>query len=530
MNVVAPRTDAHVSHIRDRSWSPQPGPQDDLCCCPFPEVFFGGARGGGKTDGVLGKWALKERRYGAAFNAIMFRRTSVSAEDAIERSKEIYAPLGGRYIENKGWRMPNGGRVTFKYLEKAEDAKEYQGRNVTDAWVEEAGQYATPAPIDLLFGVLRSAHGVPVQLILTANPGGAGQHWIRDRYQLHPFPLQPKVLRRKLPNGAEHRIAVIPSRITDNRILLNSDPGYVSRLYLVGSAQLVKAWLEGDWTAIEGAFFAEWSNEQHVLTPFAIPDHWLRFRSGDWGSYSPFSIGWWAVVGDDFQLQDRLGNGSVESAGSTRYGRDRLATLPRGAIIRYREWYGTVGGKLTAEQVGKGIATRERDDRQKLTYSVLDPSAFAEDGGPSIAERINDELFKAKLAAFIRADNSRVTRQTGDRDKAGPMGGWDQVRSRLVGTAKRLEDGAIDWSAGRPALYAFATCKDFIRTFPVLQHDQNRAEDLDTDAEDHAADDCRYACLSRPWIKSLPKDDAVQRDAYRGTTQERYATDSTVTL
>ena len=30
-------------------------------------------RGGGKTDGVLGKWALKERRYGSAFNAIMDR-------------------------------------------------------------------------------------------------------------------------------------------------------------------------------------------------------------------------------------------------------------------------------------------------------------------------------------------------------------------------------------------------------------------------------------------------------------------------
>jgi hypothetical protein len=511
MNVVAPRLDAHVAHDRDRSWSPQPGPQDDLCCCPFPEVFFGGARGGGKTDGVLGKWALKERRYGSSFNAIMFRRTSISAEDAIERSKEIYTPLGGRYIENKGWRMPNGGRVAFKYLENPEDAKEYQGRNVTDAWVEEAGQYASPAPIDLLFGVLRSAKGVPVQLILTANPGGAGQHWIRDRYKLHPFPLKPQVLRRKLPNGEEHRIAVIPSRITDNRILINSDPGYVSRLYLVGSAQLVKAWLEGDWTAIEGAFFAEWSNEQHVIAPFAIPQHWLRFRSGDWGSYSPFSIGWWTVVGEDYKLS----NGRI---------------LPKGAIVRYREWYGVVGGKLTANQVGSGIAKRERDDRAKLTFGVLDPSAFAEQGGPSIAERINDELLAAKLATFIKADNARVVRQTGDPTKAGPMGGWDQVRARLVGTAQRLEkDGSINWSTGRPMMFFFSTCTDSIRTIPVLQHDQNRAEDLDTDAEDHAADDVRYACLSRPWIKSLPKDTIEKRDAYREAGGDRYQED-TVTL
>ena len=136
---------------------------------------------------------------------------------------------------------------------------------------------------------------------------------------------------------------------------------------------------------------------------------------------------------------------------------------------------------------------------------------------------------KAKLAAFTRADNARVARQTGEKDKAGPMGGWDQMRSRLVGTAQRLEDGAIKWSTGRPMLYVFANCKDFIRTVPVLQHDQNRAEDLDTDAEDHAADDGRYACLSRPWIKSLPKDDAVKRDAYGEHHDERYS-DSTATL
>lgn len=460
------------STILENGWSPQPGPQEDLCCCPFPEVFFGGARGGGKTDGVLGKWALKERRYGRYFNAMMFRRTSVSAEDAIERSKEIYGPLGGKFREHPPrWRMPNGGRVSFAYLESISDANEYQGRNVTDAWVEEAGQYPEFAPIQRLYGVLRSSFGVPVQLILTANPGGAGQHWIRHRYELHPFPRRPKVIRQSINDGSEHRIAVIPSRLENNRILLQRDPGYPSRLHLVGSAQLVKAWLEGDWTAIEGAFFSEWSNEKHVLAPFSIPSHWLRFRSGDWGSYSPFSIGWWTVVGDEYHA-------------------DKDHVLPRGALVRYREWYGTVGGKLTAEQVGHGIAEREKND-PKLGYGVLDPAAFAEDGGPSIAERMNSVLLANKCAAFHHGDNKRVTRVAGDATKAGPMGGWDQLRARLIG-----ENGV-------PMIYCFSTCGDSIRTIPVLQHDQTRAEDLDTDAEDHAADDWRYAAMSRPWVKTI---------------------------
>mgnify|MGYP002653721203 CR=1 FL=1 len=441
-------------------WSPQPGPQHALVDCPFPEVFFGGSRGGGKTDGVLGKWALKDRRYGDKFNAVMFRRTTVSSEDAIERSKQIFEPLGGKFNEQKlRWRMPNGGRVSFAYLDSIEDAQEYQGRNLTDAWVEEAGQYPEPGPIDRLFGVLRSASGVPVQLILTANPGGSGQGWIRDRYQLVPFPKAPKVVTRE-KNGVSIRMAVIPSRITDNKLLLAGDPEYVSRLSMVGSAQLVKAWLDGDWNAIEGAFFDDWDERKHVVEPFEVPRDWTRFRSMDWGSARPFSVGWWAIVGD-----------------TTRIAGGRLS-LPRGALLRYREWYGSngspnVGLKLTAEQVADGV--KQRETSETIAYGVLDPAAFAEDGGPSIAERMS------RIGVSFRpADNKRVAAR-------GAMGGWDQMRSRMRGDGEN------------PMLFVFSTCRDFIRTVPLLQHDQSRPEDLDTEAEDHVADEARYACMSRPY-------------------------------
>ncbi len=460
-------------------WAPQPGPQHAFVRCPCPEVFFGGARGGGKTDGVLGKWLIKEALYGRHFNALMLRRTTVSAEDAIERSKELYGPCGGHYNETlRRWRMPHGGRVTFGYLETIQDANEYQGRNVTDCWVEEAGQYPDPLPIDRLFGILRSAHGVPVQLVLTANPGGAGQHWLAARYGLIPFPEGPRLLKRKMDNGNEHSVAIVPSRIQDNKILMERDPQYVQRLRLVGSPQLVKAWLEGDWTAIEGAFFEVWSELRHILKPFTVPVEWLRFRSADWGSYSPFSFGWWTVVQDDYRT-----NGT---------------TLPRGALVRYREWYGQGGGKgkLTAEEVAKGIIERERDD-PRLAYGVLDPSTFNSDGGPSIAERINRDLGKAHLPMFRPADNQRVSTKDG-RDRRGPMGGWDQMRQRMIGVE------------GTPMIYCFDTCKDSIRTIPVLQHDPRRAEDLDTQQEDHAADEWRYACMSRPWLKRIVKEDVVK--------------------
>lgn len=449
-------------------WAPQYGPQKQLIDCPFTEVFFGGARGGGKTDGVLGKWAIKESQYGHSFNAIMFRRTTVSSEDAIDRSRQIYGPIGGKFNESKLiWKMPHGGRVAFAYLDTVADADEYQGRNVSDTWVEEAGQYPDSKPIDRLYGVLRSAASVPIQLILTGNPGGSGQHWLSQRYGLIPFPDRPKIVSRTLENGSIHRAAVIPSRITDNQILLHSDPEYINRLHLVGSSALVKAWLHGDWTAVEGAFFDCWHPARHVVPAFEIPDHWMRFRSGDWGSAKPFSIGWWAVVSDTVTVHG--------------------LTIPRGCLVRYREWYGmqkdkpNTGLKLTAEEVAAGIADRERQD-PKISYGVLDPSAFAEDGGPSIAER----MFRSHKIMWQRADNKRV-------GGLGALGGWDQMRARLKGD----EDG--------PMAVCLSNCVDSIRTIPVLQHDLNRIEDLDTEAEDHAADDWRYGCMSRPYIRPQPK-------------------------
>jgi hypothetical protein len=34
------------------------------------------------------------------------------------------------------------------------------------------------------------------------------------------------------------------------------------------------------------------------------------------------------------------------------------------------------------------------------------------------------------------------------------------------------------------------------------QHDQARREDMDSNLEDHTADEWRYACMSQPWVKT----------------------------
>lgn len=81
------------------------------------------------------------------------------------------------------------------------------------------------------------------------------------------------------------------------------------------------------------------------------------------------------------------------------------------------------------------------------------------------------------------------------------MGGWDQLRSRLVGD-----------DDGNAMIVFFNTSRDIIRTLPALQHDLQRPEDCDTESEDHAADSVRYACSSRPYVKEAPK--TVVRDSW----------------
>jgi hypothetical protein len=43
-----------------------------------------------------------------------------------------------------------------------------------------------------------------------------------------------------------------------------------------------------------------------------------------------------------------------------------------------------------------------------------------------------------------------------------------------------------------PGLFVFNTCEQFIRTVPVLPRDEKDLDDVNTEAEDHVADECRY--------------------------------------
>jgi hypothetical protein len=458
----------HKPIVEKATWSPQPGPQTEAIVATWAqELFYGGAAGGGKSDFLLGDYLQDVGTYGQAWQGVLFRRTYNELEELIRRSREIY-PLSGAvwHEQAKTWTWKNGASLRMRYIERDSDATRYQGHQYSWIGWDELTQWPSDYGYRFLRARLRSAARVPTKRIrAAANPGGVGHHWVKA-YFVDPAPGGFTPLEDPVTHGQR---MFIPARLRDNQILLSADPGYGDRLRGLASDAMVRAWLEGDWTVIEGAYFDCWRYDKHVLAPFTVPDVWARFRSMDWGSARPFSVGWWAIVLDDTSIQGRV--------------------LPRGALVRYREWYGmtqspNVGLKMTAETVAAGILERERGD--KLRYGVLDPACFREDGGPSIAERINRALVAARARPFHAADNSRVPQR-------GSMGGWDQLRARLVG------------QDGQPMIYCFSTHTASVRTIPALQHDPDRMEDVNTESEDHAADEWRYACMSRPFNQKVEK-------------------------
>jgi len=448
-------------------FKPQPGPQHHFLTCPADIVVYGGARGGGKSFASLGEFWCHAEDWGPAAKGLMLRRSREDLKDTIDVARQMYGDAAEWKDKEKQFRFRNGAVFHMAYLENDADAMNYQGWSLTRVYVEELTQYPSSAGIFRLFATLRTTSGARCQFRATCNPGGPGHHWVKNWI---------------IDNGAYKPIKdtetgliriFIPAKIQDNPALLNNDPNYINRLRASGSQALVRAWLEGDWNIIEGAFFPEFDPTRHVITPPRIPLHWTRFRSMDWGSASPFSIGWWAVVQEDM-IHDKK-------------------RLPKNAIIRYREWYGASGPnkglKLPADAVAKEVVRRETDGkgfREPIAYGILDPSAFQVVSGPSIGE-----IFARHGVYFRRADNSRVS-------TAKRMGGWDQVRWRLRGD----EDGD-------PMIFFVDHCKDAIRTLPMQQHDENRPEDLDTEGEDHAVDDIRYACMSRPFGARVEADEEL---------------------
>lgn len=470
----------------------QPGPQSALLACPIQEIFFGGARGGGKTFVLALDWAAHSNRYGEAASGVVFRKSYKELEEVVKAFRAVCGPLGGRVVAQE-LRMPNGSVVKFRHLNRDVDADDYQGHQYTWIAFDEVTNWASPVAINKLRACLRSAIVPPegLRMLLTGNPGGAGHNWVKARYVDAGRPYEIVRDWDEDLKGYKKRV-FIPSLLSDNPALAENDPMYLSRLKDAGPEWLVRAWIEGDWSIIAGGMFDDVLDTKtpHQVgdkvwgygskcSPFRIPPSWRVDRAFDWGSSAPFSVGWYA-----------------ESDGTTAISQDGCPiNVPRGTVFRIAEWYGwdgktpNAGIKMLSEDVAKGILQIEK----KLQTGLLSGQAIRP--GPA-----DTAIYNAEDGVSIGDTMSRngVRWTHADKRPGSRTNGWEACRKMLAAAAK----GNIE----EQAFICFDTCLQWWRTVPVAPRDPKNLDDLDTNTEDHVADEWRYRlmnCVREVKVKRL---------------------------
>jgi hypothetical protein len=411
-------------------------------------ILYGGAMAGGKSYWL--RWALVR---------LLLRWARLGHHNVeVGLFCETYSALEDRQLSKVGKEFPEWlGTYTSHHALHGRAfilAEEYGGgiikfRNLDDPSKYQSAEFAAIAVDELtkntedVFDDLRNRLRWPgitdIRFLAATNPGGIGHAWVKKRWLDRQFD----------ENETE------PEEFYYVRALAQDNP-HIDKSYLKQLESLPpdkrKAYLEGDWDIFKGQYFTEWRREIHVCAPFQIPDDWRRFCALDYGYAAPSSIGWYAIDYD-------------------------------GALWRYRELYVTnrTGSQLADDWNSLTLPM------EKIEYIVADPSIWSKrgenDDALSVAEKFSARLSELRKEAPVKAPP--LVRGNNDR-----INGWRVLREFLKPYAKQHEVTAN--------FHVFSTCAEFIRTFPSLIHDEHNPEDVDTDGEDHAGDEARYAVMSRP--------------------------------
>lgn len=398
------------------------------------EIGLGGARGPGKSHGVMSQAALDDCQRVEGLKCLFLRKTGTTAQESFDDL--ITKAVRGRVEYRKSKveiRFPNGSRIVLGGFKDENDIDKYIGIEYDLIIIEELTQLTFVKYQKVLGSLRTSKPGWRPRMYTSFNPGGIGHVWVRERFvmpyragtniYIDPDTKKPTVIR------------FIPSTYKENPAL---NPEYLAYLESLGG-NLGKAWREGEWDVFEGQYFGEWSYEQHVVAPFKIPETWFRFRSIDpSGRSGTTSCHWYAVDHD-------------------------------GRVWCYREYFKS---GLDIDEHAKNIAKLSLDKDgvvEAYRYTVMDTAAFAKAGYSETAAEIYE---RNGVNGLLPAAKERVV-------------GWNAVHTFLR------------WSVSTPPkLKIFSICANLIREIPLAQHDERHPDDVASvrkDAEHgDALDDLRY--------------------------------------
>ena len=403
------------------------------------EVLFGGAAGGGKSYGQVIDALLFALRY-AGSKQLILRRTFAELDKSIIRTvlamypREIFTFNASAHVG----RFKNGSIIDFGYIANDNDVYQYQSAEYDVVRFDELTHFTEVQYIYLISRV-RGANTFPKQIKSSTNPGGVGHTWVKERF-VDPSPPNA-AFRGK--DGVDR--IFIPSLLSDNKPLNDSDPNYRKRLEALPEKEK-KALLYGDWNIFDGQYFSEFDQAIHVIEPFKIPDEWRKWRAFD-------------------------------------YGLDRLACLwcamdSARTVYVYKE---LGASNLPISEASKAMLdmTEEKED----IYATFAP--------PDMWSR-SQETGRDKAQIFYE-NGLTLTKASNDREA-----GWLAIKELLKKDAN-----------GEPRLKIFSNCRELIKCLPALQIDPKRPTDCATEPHDitHMPDALRYyaASWARPVEPEPPK-------------------------
>lgn len=437
-----------------------------LLSCPAFEIFYGGAAGGGKSEGLLLD-ALNQIEK-PTYKALFLRRTFAQlqkADGAIERSQKLYRPRGGIYHSGeKRWRFPKDVLIDFGHIESEKDKYNYQSAQYDKIYFDELTQFTNTQYLYLISRCRGIDSTIHRGIRSASNPGNIGHIWAKKRFI-------DKRLHYKIYTDEEGNTSCfIPATIKDNPYLIENDPQYIKRLKMLPKHERM-ALLDGNWDIFSGQFFSDWTPSIHIIEPFYIPLYWKRFIGIDYGLTTPASIGWYAQNENGF-------------------------------IVRYREIYKE---GLHYDVLAKEIC--KLSGLEKIGYIVSDPAIFGDKQHHKEAKETKSgaQIMQEEINKYYKEhnrENDAFTIYRGDNRR---IEGWRTVKNYL-----RINDNQ------QSAFAVFSTCINFISTFPANIHDDKFPEDLDTSGEDHCADEIRYALSSRPQKAILEKKEELNPNSAWG--------------
>ena len=473
--------DAGMGDMVEKIWEPQKGSQVIFLLSPIFETLYEGTRGPGKTDALIMDFLQHVGKgFGAEWRGILFRKTYPELGDVVAKCNKWIPQIFPDAVFNKSdytWTFGTGEQLLLRHGKTVDDYWKYHGHAYPWIAWEELTNWADDKLYRKMMSCCRSTNPrIPRKYRATCNPYGVGHNWVKRRFGL-PF-MRGIVQRNCLDaeGNPEPARLVIHGSITENRILLDADPEYISRLRASARNKAeLQAWLFGSWDIVAGGMFDDvWDGQINVVEPFNIPRSWHVDRSFDWGSSHPFSVGWWAQSdGTDATLKD-----------------GRKMRTVRGDLFRIAEWYGcspkeaNTGLKMQAVDVAKGIKRREAAMIEsglvplRVNPGVADAAIDTSDNGPTVRSDMLKEGVRWELA---------------DKSPGSRKHGWEQVR-KLLRQAQHVdsEGNRLPGNRELPGMFFFRTCTSAIELIPSMPRDDNDLDDIDTDAEDHIADEVRY--------------------------------------